>query len=97
MKIAEEQKASHISVVQLEELYQISRAEADFGKNMKVDIKQLLQELRALILSNVPDSTQQLSVIAKLDLSRNNIVVNVTLQRVDNRKYNFFVIFVITE
>lgn len=72
-RIAEAEKAPHISVLQLEELYQISRAEADFGKNMKVDIKQLLQELRALLLSNVPDSTQWLSVIAKLDLSKNNI------------------------
>lgn len=72
-RIAEAEKAPHISVLQLEELYQISRAEADFGKNMKVDIKQLLQELRALLLSNVPVSTQWLSVIAKLDLSKNNI------------------------
>lgn len=72
-RVAEEEKARHISVIQLEEFYQISRAEADLEGNMKLDVKELLHELRMLILFNVPDTAQRLSAIAKLDLSKNDI------------------------
>lgn len=86
-KLAEEEKAQHRSIIQLEELYQMydnmivkksdnpanSRSVADIQGNMKVDVQQLLHELNGLILFNLPDSAHKLSTIAKLDLSNNNM------------------------
>ena len=89
-RVAEEEKAPHISVRQLEELYQISRAEADLEKNTKLDVKQLLHELRMLIIFNVQDSTQRLSAIAKLDL-----LIQYRIRLVDCRKYKPFEILLL--
>jgi Leucine-rich repeat (LRR) protein len=85
-RIAEEEKAPHRSVIQLEELFQmydsmvkksenpaISKTEADIQGNMKLDLPQLLHELSRLLLLNLPDSAHKLSTIAKLDLSNNNM------------------------
>lgn len=85
-RIAEEEKAPHRSVIQLEEFYQmydniikksensgISKTEAYIKGNTKLDIQQLLHELNRLILFNLPDSAQKLSTIGKLDLSNNNM------------------------
>lgn len=51
----------------------ISKAEANLDGKMKLNPEELLQDLKGLILFNVPDSSQKLSAIAKLDLSNNNI------------------------
>ena len=57
----------------------ISKAEANLDGNMKLNPEELLQDLKGLILFNVPDSSQKLSAIAKLDLSNNNIKVDAVL------------------
>jgi len=85
-RIAEAEKAGHRSVIQLEKLYQmydrivkksqnpaISGTEADIQGNMKLDLQQLLHELSRVLLFNIPDSAQKLLIIAKLDLSNNNM------------------------
>ncbi|KAH9304939.1 hypothetical protein KI387_009343, partial [Taxus chinensis] len=40
---------------------------------LKPNYNELLQDLRGLILFNVPDSSQKLSTVSKLDLSNNNM------------------------
>ncbi|XP_057845643.2 plant intracellular Ras-group-related LRR protein 7 isoform X2 [Cryptomeria japonica] len=54
----------------------ITPAQAEvLSKNgsLKLNFNELLQDLRGLILFNVPDSAQKLSAVSKLDLSNNNM------------------------
>eukprot|EP01018_Ginkgo_biloba_P006521 Gb_29820 [translate_table: standard] len=69
--IENEESSSEITEMPVEEAE--NKLKLKEAKRKKIDLDVLLNDLSELILCNVPDSAQRLSIIAKLDLSNNNM------------------------